>query len=625
MRKVLLPILLFSIFIPFLVDAETCNPTSIILESIELSTTSGNAEEVREASISDKKINLDLKLYDPGDSVECNLIVKNTSNEDFYFDEESSKLNTDYLEYEFSYEDNSNIIEAGKEKIIKLRVEYKNKVPTEVLDNDSFNDINTMIVNLSNKSSTIENPKTGVQLYIFLSMFLILVSGSLYVILKNKKYSKYMMLITGITIIIPMSVYALCKVNIEIEAKIQIDRKEAYFLTGTEVNIKMKQLAGNNTSTDNEETVDTNITSIKYSKNEPENFEKENKNIVSTQDSPYPIYMWYDNGTIYWWSEDKTPSLNEDASKMFTLMSSLTNIDGVANFDTLQTTNMYGIFRGLKISPMHISSIKPLKNWNTSNVTNMRSLFQSNVALESIEGLEKWDVSRVVDMSFIFSRCRNLKLLKSLKNWDTSNVTNMRASFSDLNSLTSLNGLENWDVSKVTDMYTLFTAGSGDSLTTELNNIDALKNWNVSNVTDMTAIFQNQKKLTNINALSNWNTKNVEIFRNFCSGCSNLNNVSALYNWDTSNATDMYLMFNSNISLKEVDISNWNLNKLSSTKNANIFQKCTGLEKIKTPKVYPSDVNVIINLPVTLYDDNNNSYTKLDNTSPTETWLKISN
>ena len=32
-----------------------------------------------------------------------------------------------------------------------------------------------------------------------------------------------------------------------------------------------------------------------------------------------------------------------------------------------------------------------------------------------------------------------------------------------------------------------------------------------------------------------------------------------------------------------------------------------------------------INLPVTLYDDNNNSYNKLDNTSPTNTWLNISN
>ena len=86
----------------------------------------------------------------------------------------------------------------------------------------------------------------------------------------------------------------------------------------------------------------------------------------------------------------------------------------------------------------------------------------------------------------------------------------------------------------------------------------------------------------------------------------------------------MNWMFGSNILLKEVDISNWNLSKLSSTTNANIFPGCTGLEKIKTPKVYPNDVNVKINLPVTLYDDNNNSYTKLDNTSPTETWLKIS-
>lgn len=101
-------------FIPFYVNAKTCDSSSIKLDSIELSTTSGNAEEVTEAIISGKKINIDLKLYDPGDSIEYNIIVKNTSNEDYYFDEESLKLNTEYIKYGFIYDDNSNIVEAGK-------------------------------------------------------------------------------------------------------------------------------------------------------------------------------------------------------------------------------------------------------------------------------------------------------------------------------------------------------------------------------------------------------------------------------------------------------------------------------------------------------------------------------
>ena len=109
MKKYLIPILLFIMFIPFMVNAETCDTSSITIDSINVDNISGNAEELSSATISGKKINLDLKLYDPGDSIEYTLSVKNTSSEDFYFDEESLKLNTDYIEYEFSYDDNSNM------------------------------------------------------------------------------------------------------------------------------------------------------------------------------------------------------------------------------------------------------------------------------------------------------------------------------------------------------------------------------------------------------------------------------------------------------------------------------------------------------------------------------------
>ena len=72
---------------------------------------------------------------------------------------DSLKLNTNYLEYELIYEDNSNIIEALEEKTIKLKIEYKNKVQSELLVNDVFNDTNNMTVYLSNKD-IIDIPNT---------------------------------------------------------------------------------------------------------------------------------------------------------------------------------------------------------------------------------------------------------------------------------------------------------------------------------------------------------------------------------------------------------------------------------------------------------------------------------
>ena len=220
-------IALFCIFLlPFVVQAETCDPSNIKLESINLISTNGNAKETTEASVNAQKINLNLKLFEPGDSIEYNFKVKNTANEDFYFNEEALKLNTDYIEYTFIYDDNSNIVEAGKEKNIKLKVEYKNAVPTELLTSGRFNDSNTVIVSLSNKDTAniinaIENPKTKKVLIIPLLIALIS-SAALLVILKKKNLPKYLILIVGVAIIVPYTAFALCKSNIEIASNIQI-------------------------------------------------------------------------------------------------------------------------------------------------------------------------------------------------------------------------------------------------------------------------------------------------------------------------------------------------------------------------------------------------------------------
>ena len=126
MKECLTLFLLLIMLIPFGVNAEKCDSSSIKLESISVNTTSGTAEEVTEANVSGKIINLDLMLYELGDAIEYNLKIKNTSSEDFYFDDRLLKSNTNYMKYEFIYDDNSNVVKAGKEKTIKLRVEYNN-------------------------------------------------------------------------------------------------------------------------------------------------------------------------------------------------------------------------------------------------------------------------------------------------------------------------------------------------------------------------------------------------------------------------------------------------------------------------------------------------------------------
>ena len=200
-------------------------------------------------------------------------------------------------------------------------------------------------------------------------------------------------------------------------------RKVSVFKSGPEVNIMMKNLAG--TTTSSESTEDSHITAFKRSNTEPTSGNKTSNNIASSSSSDYPIYMWYSNGTIYWWSESNNIYLNRDASYMFNNMLNLNDISGLEYVNTKYTTSLFSTFWKCK----SLSNITPIRNWNTLNVTTMRSTFHTT----------------------------NLSNLDALSNWNTSNVTSMYRTFNDDdNSLEDASGINKWDISKVTDFTNMF-------------------------------------------------------------------------------------------------------------------------------------------------------------------------
>ncbi len=346
MKKYMLTILLFVLFMPFIVNAESCNSSSITIDSIELGNISGNAEELSDASVDGKKINLDLKLYDLGDSIEYVLSLKNHSNEDFYFDEESLKLNTDYIGYEFSYDDNSNIVKAGESKTIKLKVEYKNKVPTAQLVNDTFNDTNTMTLKLWNKGTinvpdTIKNSNTGDRVIRYI-VILILCVGICLILLKSKKSIKYMVLIIGAIIIIPMSVYALCKCDIEVESKVQITPKE-------KINTSLYETISENAVMDNKKSEFVSSDSGIIFSNTSSNSNGKGIYIFSeTSNDLYPIYYFrgnVDNNYVYFanycWKIVRTTNtggikLIYSGTNQGTESQPICTYDGIANIGSAQ-------------------------------------------------------------------------------------------------------------------------------------------------------------------------------------------------------------------------------------------------------------------------------------------------
>lgn len=624
LRNIFYILLISTLFIPVSVFAKN---NDIVIKSIELLNKSENVEELSSPNTADDKINVGVKLYDPRDYIEYSILIKNNSNEDYSFDNSSLKITDDYLSYEFSYSESTNVLKPSEERYIKLKITYVNKVPASKLTNNAFESNNTLSLTLVDNTITpsINNPETGVTnpftLILFMSISLIVI----FIILKINKKCRLISLIISLLVIIPLYVSANKKIELDVNANIIIDGKEAYLITGKEFNIKAKELAGNDTSVDTHNTLNNSITSFMHSTIEPTSNNKEQKNIVSVPESEYPIYIWIDNGVLYWWSEDKSPNMNIDSSNMFRAFSGLQFVDGLTSFDSSNVENLGGLFSAANINnPMNIQSILPLKNWDVSKVTDITGMLQANYGLTSLEGLENWDTQNIKNMKTAFAYEDKLTSLKPLKNWNTSSVENLSTTFANLTSLESLEGLENWDTSNVKIMkYTFLVSPNQvpDGHTSHLKDISAVKNWNTSNVEDMLAIFQHAVSLESLDALSNWDTSKVPDFRSFCSNCKALTDASALYHFNTSSATTFAGMLGNATSLEEFDLTNYDFRNIASTSYANIFNQCSSLKRIKTPKYYPTNTNVKIKLPATFEDEDGNQYTELDNTSPTEVWL----
>ena len=150
------------------------------------------------------------------------------------------------------------------------------------------------------------------------------------------------------------------------------------------------------------------------------------------------------------------------------------------------------------------------RNWDTSNVTTMKSMFEgSGIGSWGLD-LSKWDTGNVTDMNSMFCRC----LLTSLDiaHFDTSNVTDMGSMFRE-NLFRTLD-ISNWDLSKVTNMSGMFY------LCSNLQEID-LSNCTNSHIN---GIFDSCPKLLSVN-LSNYNTEtffNDNKYLSFFDGSENL-------------------------------------------------------------------------------------------------------
>jgi surface protein len=224
------------------------------------------------------------------------------------------------------------------------------------------------------------------------------------------------------------------------------------------------------------------------------------------------------------------PNFNQDIGTKLVTISGIT----YSAWDVVNVINMSNMFNGGSMinGSFNNGGSDSIKNWNTSKVTTMQTMFQSQpnfnqdigTKLVTISGItySAWSTSNVTSMSFMFNN--NLNVVgnfnnggsDSIKNWDTSKVTTMQTMFYGCNNfnqdigtkLVTISGVtySAWSTSNVTSMSFMLGA-KFDYGNFNNGGSDNIKNWNTSKVTNINSIYFNQNKFNQ--PINSWDTKSV--------------------------------------------------------------------------------------------------------------------
>ncbi|GEM_PF-1108985 len=224
---------------------------------------------------------------------------------------------------------------------------------------------------------------------------------------------------------------------------------------------------------------------------------------------------------------------------MFAECSSLTGPANIGNWDTSNVTNMASLFsRAIRFN-------QDISDWDTRNVTTMSYMFREASAFN--QDITGWNTEKVTDMSGMFANTEVFN--QDISSWNTANVTNMSNMFSS--TVVFNQDIGSWNTANVTDMSKMFQSA-------KVFNQD-ISSWNTANVTNMGAMFENAFAFNS--NIGNWNTANVTNMANMFKDTQVFN--QNIGNWNTANVTNMWGMFQS-VKAFNQDISNWNTSKVTN-------------------------------------------------------------
>lgn len=275
------------------------------------------------------------------------------------------------------------------------------------------------------------------------------------------------------------------------------------------------------------------------------------------------------------------------------------------------------------VTMYNLVSIEGIEYLNTSEVTNMTSMFSLCESLESVD-VSGFDTRKVTTMNSMFNGCRALKTL-DLTSFDVSQVTDMQNMFSNCTSLTTIYAESNWNEGFSGSSSFMFTncpklvGGAGTEWDASFsNNIDLAhidggegnpgyfshKPYAVYNPADNTlAFYSDGSKASHTEGTvyglntgdespgwvvdgSRSQVKTVVFDPSFAharptstymwfGGMYYLTSINDLEYLNTSEVSNMSFMFENCTSLTTLDLSSWNTNKVEYMQG--LFHNCSSL------------------------------------------------
>ena len=229
-KKVKLLLLSIIFLVPFMVFAEskvenTNHSGDVYIASSELIKLSDGVEEIEKPTLKDLNVKFNVKFSEVNQSIEYKLIIKNTSNKDYNISTDNSFNKSDYITYNFKYDDGSDIIKANSEEEMLVTIVYTKEVPDDKLTDGKFTEDNAMSLNLSDE---ITNPSTILQRYGVNILLIIITCVVAFYFLKTKNIKNSLKVLLLGLMLIPLTARSLDSIKVTIDSHVEVEKSSEF-------------------------------------------------------------------------------------------------------------------------------------------------------------------------------------------------------------------------------------------------------------------------------------------------------------------------------------------------------------------------------------------------------------